>query len=87
MPDNTEYRPAGQTSHPFASKAEIETQLDKILTDAPRNGLNQELLLDAVVAWAAGRAYDIGGYSAAKNLMLTALEDVLLRDASAKNAA
>jgi hypothetical protein len=87
VPDNTERQSAGWTSYSSQSKGGLETQLDQILKTAPQLGLTQELALDAIVSWAAGRAYDLGGYRAAKTLMLNALEDVLLRDASAKNAA
>lgn len=60
---------------------EVDSQLDQLLTKMRRLGITDDIIVEAVFAWAAKRAYDIGGYPAARTLMLDALETILMREA------
>ena len=65
---------------------EVDAQLDQMRVRMQRLGLSDEAVLDAVFAWAARRAYDTGGYPAARTLMLDALERILFRESANKSA-
>jgi hypothetical protein len=66
---------------------ELEARLDELLANAQRLGLPDHATLDTIFAWAAARAYEAGGYPAARTLTLDALEGILLREACRKSAA
>ena len=68
-------------------RSEIEAQLDELLEASRRLGLPDHATFDTIMAWAAARAYEKGGYSEARTLTLDALEAILLREASNKSAA
>lgn len=65
----------------------LDTQLDRLLAKAGEGGLSDRAVLDAVFSWAAGRAYENGGYPVARTIMLNTLEEVLLREVCDKTAA
>lgn len=74
-----------KNAHNFKEDFDVEMQLDKLLIDARDHKLSEQEMLDAITKWAAGRAYQTGGYTAAKMLVLNAIESILLRDTHIKN--
>lgn len=59
---------------------DLEARLTQLLADARYVGLQDHATLDAILAWAAARSYDLGGYPAVKRRLLKALEGALLAD-------
>jgi hypothetical protein len=59
---------------------DLEARLSQLLADARYVGLEDHATLDAILAWAAARAYERGGYSAVKRRLLKALEGALMED-------
>jgi hypothetical protein len=67
--------------HSSIDDLEVGGQLDQLLARMRRLGFTDDVTLEAIFAWAAERAYDAGGYPAARTLMLDALETILMREA------
>jgi hypothetical protein len=59
---------------------DLEARLTQLLADARYVGVSDHATLDAILAWAAARSYDRGGYPAVKRRLLKALEGALLED-------
>jgi hypothetical protein len=76
-----------QSASPRGKNQALDTQLDQLLAEASESGLSDRAVLDAVFSWAAGRAYEKGGYPVARTIMLNTLEEVLLREVCDKTAA
>jgi hypothetical protein len=62
-------------------------QLDQLLAEAGENGLSDRAVFYAVFSWAAGRAYEKGGYPVTRTIMLNTLEQILFREVCDKTAA
>ncbi len=83
---STSCRDTNDQLHTHAAR-DIEAQLDTLLAEARAAGLPDHAALVAIFSWASRRAYDAGGYPAAKAHALNALEAVLMRDVRQKSAA
>ena len=64
---------------PSANECEVRARLDQLIAELRKAGIPETVALRAIMGWAADRAYDSGGYGAAKALSLNALEEVLFR--------
>ena len=86
---SSERLPASITPGAHASEGArlIAEQLDGLMREAALHGVAQPEAVRAVMAWAAGQSYMLGGYPHMRSVMLDTLETVLILELAKKNAA
>jgi hypothetical protein len=65
----------------------IVERLDGLMREAAHHGVAQPEAVRAVMAWAAGQSFMLGGYPHMRSVMLDTLETVLILELAKKNAA
>lgn len=79
MPYLAPVMPEPQEPAPSPGESEVRARLDALSAELREAGIPDSVALKTILAWAAQRAYEGGGYGVAKALSLNALEEVLFR--------
>jgi hypothetical protein len=65
----------------------IVERLDSLMREAALHGVSQPEAIRAMMAWAAGQSYLLGGYPQIRAVMLDTLETVLMLELTKQTAA